>query len=647
MRKRFLPLLLLSSTALAQAPSPGQLGLIVDTPNVVQVLDSNKVWSTIGTIDPATDLFSAYNTIADAPTGSGVLYGRRNASWTTLLHTDITDWAVTLVAYAPLNSPIFAGSPSLPTGAIGVTQAASDNSTKLATTAFVNSVLATGTEEIIAGTTPTSGYTAGNFLTSDGTKTQADGLFTSFPAAPNGPVVRLGPLNAFMGAPSSSSYPLVVLTTDNTNGGGGWPAIGFQLGNFGWGGPGIVLSTGAYVGFENPGYFTALPEISLFRSGVRDLGVVSTSAPTSPSSFDVYNIFSDNYNGEWGTFDWQTTPNTLTIGTEANGTGTQRPVNIVGNPVNINGVKAGTITANSTPTSAFGVNEVMYSDGTKAQSSGGASYLVQSSGLVELLSYPWIGYSVNNSWGSAGIGISVNKGYTTASDGYGFGRGNWAYADVDAALFSPGPATVGVWDHLVQTTPTAFHVYDTYTDASNGIWGTFDWTTHPGYLTIGPEGNGTGGRTGVIFSGTYYDNAFDIGASNGAYIAFHAPLMLVDVPGINTGNAPLSAVGFAAGTGGANAPAVTPSGGTCAVGTAVGVASVGTIVLTGVCAAGNTLAFINLPVSVNGWNCDAHDRTTQTALFVESASTTSGFTLKTGAVSSVAGDVLQWKCMGY
>ena len=42
-----------------------------------------------------------------------------------------------LAAYAPLASPVFTGAPSLPTGAIGVTQVAGTSSTTLATTAFV------------------------------------------------------------------------------------------------------------------------------------------------------------------------------------------------------------------------------------------------------------------------------------------------------------------------------------------------------------------------------------------------------------------------------------------------------------------------------------------------------------------------------
>jgi hypothetical protein len=42
-----------------------------------------------------------------------------------------------LSTYAPLASPTFTGTPSLPTGTTGVTQSAGDSTTKVATTAFV------------------------------------------------------------------------------------------------------------------------------------------------------------------------------------------------------------------------------------------------------------------------------------------------------------------------------------------------------------------------------------------------------------------------------------------------------------------------------------------------------------------------------
>lgn len=49
----------------------------------------------------------------------------------TLTHGDLTDWAATLAAYAPLASPALTGSPTAPT------PAGTDNSTLLATTAYV------------------------------------------------------------------------------------------------------------------------------------------------------------------------------------------------------------------------------------------------------------------------------------------------------------------------------------------------------------------------------------------------------------------------------------------------------------------------------------------------------------------------------
>jgi hypothetical protein len=49
---------------------------------------------------------------------------------------------------APLDSPAFTGTPSLPTGTTGVTQAATNNSTALATTAYVKSAIRLNNEEI-------------------------------------------------------------------------------------------------------------------------------------------------------------------------------------------------------------------------------------------------------------------------------------------------------------------------------------------------------------------------------------------------------------------------------------------------------------------------------------------------------------------
>jgi hypothetical protein len=50
--------------------------------------------------------------------------------------------AAASTTYAPLNSPTFTGTPSLPTGTTAATQSAGDNTTKLATTAFVSAAVA-------------------------------------------------------------------------------------------------------------------------------------------------------------------------------------------------------------------------------------------------------------------------------------------------------------------------------------------------------------------------------------------------------------------------------------------------------------------------------------------------------------------------
>lgn len=94
----------------------------------------------------------------------------------------------TFAAAAPLNSPAFTGTPSLPTGTTGVTQTAGDSSTKLATTAFATtadnlkanlaSPTFTGTPSLPTGTTGVT-QTAGNSTTALATTafaTTADNL---------------------------------------------------------------------------------------------------------------------------------------------------------------------------------------------------------------------------------------------------------------------------------------------------------------------------------------------------------------------------------------------------------------------------------------------------------------------------------------
>lgn len=65
---------------------------------------------------------------------------------------------------APLNSPQFTGTPSLPTGTVAVTQAANDNSTAVATTAYVTNALSTANSNARSNDLDMAGNSISNAL---------------------------------------------------------------------------------------------------------------------------------------------------------------------------------------------------------------------------------------------------------------------------------------------------------------------------------------------------------------------------------------------------------------------------------------------------------------------------------------------------
>jgi len=68
---------------------------------------------------------------------NGVRFPDSTYQATAFLPTDYLTAADIGTTYALLDSPVFSGTPNLPTGTVGVTQAAGDNTTALATTEFV------------------------------------------------------------------------------------------------------------------------------------------------------------------------------------------------------------------------------------------------------------------------------------------------------------------------------------------------------------------------------------------------------------------------------------------------------------------------------------------------------------------------------
>jgi hypothetical protein len=102
--------------------------------------------------------------------------------------------------------------------------------------------------------------------------------------------------------------------------------VGFYLGQDGSGNGNAVMSSTGYIGFSS----VATPsssnsDIRLARDAA---GILAQRNGVLKQVFRVYNT---NLGGapEWGGFDWQTTTNTLRIGTDKSGTGASQPIDFV------------------------------------------------------------------------------------------------------------------------------------------------------------------------------------------------------------------------------------------------------------------------------------------------------------------------------
>jgi hypothetical protein len=121
----------------------GAMTVAVTTPSISAT--SVKIDSGAGLIDPPAGAVVAGNTISlTVNTTSGVLVLDAGLPASLFLQkaNNLSDVASTSTALsnlggAPLASPTFTGTPSLPTGTTAVTQTTTDSSTKPATTAFV------------------------------------------------------------------------------------------------------------------------------------------------------------------------------------------------------------------------------------------------------------------------------------------------------------------------------------------------------------------------------------------------------------------------------------------------------------------------------------------------------------------------------
>jgi hypothetical protein len=189
-----------------------------------------------------------------------------------------------------------------------------------------------GGGSITAGTTPTTGFTAGQLMMSDGTKAQGA---SSASGGKNTIQFAGGPM--WMYGYAAGGKPTIEFTRDAA-GYLDFAGVGLQVGSAAAPG-GVTVSGGAgagggYYGFTANSYLDTPLNLAFMSDGTGIAGLHNSnvSPQTSPVALRVYNTATDASNGEWGALDWQTTPNVLTIGAQANGTGAARGTKIVGGP---------------------------------------------------------------------------------------------------------------------------------------------------------------------------------------------------------------------------------------------------------------------------------------------------------------------------
>jgi hypothetical protein len=104
-------------------------------------LSGLSLTTTNGTTTPDIALTGTLG-VGSGGTGATTLTGYVKGAGTATMTASATIPVADVTGAAPLASPTFTGTPSLPTGTTGVTQSAGNNTTALATTAFVTTAVA-------------------------------------------------------------------------------------------------------------------------------------------------------------------------------------------------------------------------------------------------------------------------------------------------------------------------------------------------------------------------------------------------------------------------------------------------------------------------------------------------------------------------
>jgi hypothetical protein len=285
-------------------------------------------------------------------------------------------------------------------------------------------------------TTASAGFNALSPVTSTGDLIVGNGTNSStrLGIGSTGQVLTVSGGTATWAAAASGSGTVTSVSVTTANGVSGTVATATTT-------PAITLTLGAIT----PTSVALNSDAFLTRDAAN---IVAQRNTTNAQTFRAYNTYTDASNYERGVFDWTTTANTLTIGTEKAGTGSTRNLQfVVGGTVVATFDSVGTLTLNKSNVSG-GLNLANY-------------------GRID--SFSW---SMSNTNGYIGLGANTDL-------------------NGDVRLYRDAANT------LAQRNGTAaqtLNIYNTYTSSTSFERYSIDWITTANLAIVGPN-KGSGGGT--------------------------------------------------------------------------------------------------------------------------------------------------------
>lgn len=298
---------------------------------------------------------------------------------------------------------------------------------------------------------------------------------------------------------------------------------------------------------------------------------------------------------------------------------------------------------------------------TNGQFFAGAGNLTNTAGTTNIGIGPSALVSLTTGGGgNVAIGSGAGALITSGANNFALGGNALAHLTTASSNVAIGPSAlttnvtgqsnvaIGVNSLLVATAGSNTAVgQQSGVNLTSGGGNTFIGTSSGGGITTGGNNSVFGGCAGlagalanaVVICDGAGTVRFDWAKTTAATMTLQGPVVNV---GTETATAHV-----------VNGAVPTGNTGTCSTGiTVAGGATAGTWTSTAICALAGTIILTSMPAMPTGYACFMSDRTTAGIVVEEQSTTVTSVTfvvrsLPTGAVATVANDILQYSCVGY